>query len=385
MKYQNANNLLPPELLREIQRYWQGGYLYIPKIAEDQPVKETTYQVELSKRNEHIYQKHLQGWRGRDLAAHYNLSGSSIRRILLNVRKEADTMHDKIHQVLQNWNLINSTLVQRDTSVWEVGETYMLKAYQDIPSAQRNADILRQLRLAGIPAAEVISTADGKPFFRDEEKAYLMTRKLPGKPYAGPIDSAFAHRLGNILAQLHLAFQNVDSIIPVWNNSLLDELKGWICEKLEENNWEVIPRAVYDEIVSNLSDCYSGLAVQMIHRDVHTGNFLFSDGAFSGYIDFDLSQRNIRIFDLCYFLAGLLAKETAATLADPWSQIAAAAVAGYEARCPLSREEKAAIPLVMQAIEILFAAYFISIQDFACASDAAQVMRRIREENLILR
>ena len=37
---------------------------------------------------------------------------------------------------------------------------------------------------------------------------------------------------------------------------------------------------------------------------------LFFEGDFSGYIDFDLSQRNIRIFDICYFLTGLLAEET---------------------------------------------------------------------------
>ena len=46
---------------------------------------------------------------------------------------------------------------------------------------------------------------------------------------------------------------------------------------------------------------------------MHFGNFLFQEGSFSGYIDFDLSQKNIRIFDLCYFLAGLLAEE-------PWEE-----------------------------------------------------------------
>lgn len=30
---------------------------------------------------------------------------------------------------------------------------------------------------------------------------------------------------------------------------------------------------------------------------------------FSGYIDFDLSQRNIKKFDLCYFMTGLLSEE----------------------------------------------------------------------------
>lgn len=30
MKYQNAKFLLPPGLFRQLQRYIQGGYLYVP-------------------------------------------------------------------------------------------------------------------------------------------------------------------------------------------------------------------------------------------------------------------------------------------------------------------------------------------------------------------
>lgn len=30
MKYINAKTVLPPWLVRELQRYLQGGYLYIP-------------------------------------------------------------------------------------------------------------------------------------------------------------------------------------------------------------------------------------------------------------------------------------------------------------------------------------------------------------------
>ena len=118
----------------------------------------------------------------------------------------------------------------------------------------------------------------------------------------------------------------------------------------------------------------------MIHRDVHFGNFLFSGSILSGYIDFDLSQKNIRIFDLCYFLAGLLAHETGADLALPWSRLLEVTVDAYHNLNPLSGEERAAIPLVMQAIELLFAAYYLSIQDRVCAEDAVRVLYRIREE-----
>lgn len=387
MKYENANNLLPPDLIDAIQRYWQGGYLYIPKKAEDtsEASPETEYKIELSKRNGHIYTKYLEGWSVKKLAVYYSLSESSIRRILSNQRKEANTMHTKIYEALKNWDLEHKSLLQQHTSVWEVDGRYMLKIYSDIPSLKRNADILTLLRQAGIPAAKVIPTKYGQPFAQCGDHAYLLTGKLEGKHYSSPISSRFAKQVGTILARLHIAFRDCESYIQPWNNSLLDEMTGWIHTCLKENQWQLIPFPVYRDVLERLSALYPRLPIQMIHRDVHLGNFLFSGEQFSGYIDFDLSQRNIRIFDLCYFLVGLLASESAADLADPWDQIVSAAVEGYTTLLPLSSEEKAAIPVVMESIEILFTAYFLSIQDIACASDAVNILHRIRSEKFILK
>lgn len=117
-----------------------------------------------------------------------------------------------------------------------------------------------------------------------------------------------------------------------------------------------------------------------IHRDVHFGNFLFSEGNLSGYIDFDLSQRNIRIFDICYFLTGLLAEETEeAFTKKEWTENVRAAIEGYENITRLSAEEEDAIPCVMECIEILFAAYFIGIGDFKHAEDAWEVFLFIQD------
>lgn len=386
MKYQNANNLLPPTLVREIQRYIQGGYLYIPKTDGDgsETASETDYKVELAKRNEHIYIKYLEGWSVKRLALRYSLSESSIRRILFSQRKEAHSMYEDIYGVLTNWDIAPDPVVQSHASVWEVGGSYMLKNYSDIPSLLRNAEILSRLRKAGIPAAEVIPTKENGIFAKMGDHACLLTRKLDGKHYSGSITPEFSYQVGTILARLHMAFQTLEGNIQPWDNSLLGEMSGWIRSKLEENQWQVVPLPIFEEVFSSLSACYDSLPVQMIHRDVHLGNFLFSGEGFSGYIDFDLSQRNIRIFDLCYYLAGLLARESAADLAAPWGQIVKATITGYETLLPLSPEEKAAIPIVMQSIEILFAAYFVSVQDLACAADAVEVLYRIRGEQLKL-
>ena len=82
MKYVNARNILPEELLLMVQKYYHGGYLYIPKGTYCKVKQPTNYTVELGERNQHIYLKHLEGRTNRQLGKIYHLSESSIRRII---------------------------------------------------------------------------------------------------------------------------------------------------------------------------------------------------------------------------------------------------------------------------------------------------------------
>ena len=136
-----------------------------------------------------------------------------------------------------------------------------------------------------------------------------------------------------------------------------------------------------------MADIYDKLPVQLIHRDVHFGNFLFEKGKFSGYIDFDLSQRNIRIFDICYFLLGLLSEEVKLEITrEQWFVIVKNVFAGYESKVELTEDEKYAVPYVMECIELLFVAYFESINDVHCAEDASKIYDFVKmQENKIWR
>ena len=55
MKYKNAEKILPPELVEEIQKYVQGEFLYVPKKDRQAHKALTEYRVELDKRNIRIY------------------------------------------------------------------------------------------------------------------------------------------------------------------------------------------------------------------------------------------------------------------------------------------------------------------------------------------
>ena len=158
------------------------------------------------------------------------------------------------------------------------------------------------------------------------------------------------------------------------------ELKGWIREVFEKSEWHDVSREEFEYVVGSLEKNYDKLPMQLIHRDVHFGNFLFHEGEFSGYIDFDLSQKNIRIFDLCYFLLGLLCEEEKRTLSlEEWLEIGKRVFAGYAEYVKLSKEELQAVPYVMEAIELLFAAWFIQCEDDICARDALRLCEFVKK------
>ncbi len=112
MNYKNANRILPDRLVREIQQYVQGEYIYIPikdKVINTTP---TEYEQELGKRNEHIYTKSLEGISNSELADKYHLSDSSIRRIIIEQRKGYEAMNNKIRQIINEWDIAKKDLKQ---------------------------------------------------------------------------------------------------------------------------------------------------------------------------------------------------------------------------------------------------------------------------------
>lgn len=377
MKYKNANDVLPSELLEQIQEYVQGEYLYIPvkeKFTSEVP---TEYKIELEKRDIHIYTKYLEGLSNKRLAEIYNLSESSIRRIIIKQRKGYTVMKEKIKEMLVNWGLQNSEIKQIYDNSWQVGEDYVLKIYSDLETLQRNLKTTRTLDKMNIPVSKAILTTNNSEYIECENGYCFIYKKLQGSNIVKiRNDKKFALNLGEIIANLHIAFKNCESDMVFWNNSLLDEMNGWIKDNFENNGWRYITKADYEKLVSDLSELYGDLPVQLIHRDVHFGNFLFAEGRFSGYIDFDLSQRNIRIFDLCYFLLGLLSeKEKFEITDDIWFEFVTNVFAGYNSKIELTNAEKQAVPYVMECIELLFVSYFHSQNDIKCAESAYAIFQ----------
>ncbi len=83
MKYENASDILPEELLKEIQKYAGGKLLYIPAGEEKRAWGETSgYREQLQKRNRMIRNKYAHGLTVSELADEYFLSLDSIKKII---------------------------------------------------------------------------------------------------------------------------------------------------------------------------------------------------------------------------------------------------------------------------------------------------------------
>lgn len=389
MRYINGQDLIPRELLDLLQDYVQGAYVYIPKREDTKRRwgEQTNYIMELKHRNKLIYRKYLEGVSTSNLISIFHLSSSSIRRIILQERRTCDFMNNQIPQLLTNWN-ISGEISQIYSTAWDISNQYVLKIYEDLGLLKRNITMLHALHDSGIPVARIIPLYDGRDYLEYHESYCILMDKLPGKNLVNISQkpAELSYQMGTVLGRLHLGFQRCEGRITFWNNSLLDELNGWIQESFLINGWNYISKEDFDDTVYTLSQLYDELPKQLIHRDVHFGNFLFDQGTFSGYIDFDLSQRNIRIFDIAYFLLGLLAdKEYNRLSDDSWLIIVQETIRGYEEYISLLDYEKIALPTVMKCIELLFVAYFTNERDPARAKDAADIFNFVLTHNEIIR
>lgn len=388
MKYKNAKDVLPEELLLRVQEYIQGEYLYVPVREKRAAELSDAYKTELEKRDAHIYTGYLEGMSRKKLSGIYNLSESSVRRILVKQRKGNMYMKDKIADVIRNWLPEDSAIKQIHDTTWQIGDGYVLKVYENLNMLERNLKILHILDGMGIPVGKVIPAKDGKQYVSCGGLFYFLSEKLPGSNLVQIGNNGrLGVAMGEIIADLHMAFRKCEAADVFWDNSLLEEMSGWVKSSFEGNGWTYIRKEEYEQILSELRAVYTELPVQLIHRDVHFGNFLFADGKFSGYIDFDLSQRNIRILDLCYFLTGLLSEKGKLELTDElWFAFVKNAFAGYEKKQKLTETEKRIVPCVMECIELLFVAYYESVKDVCRARDASKIFAFVKkQENRIWR
>jgi len=82
LKYVNAKDVLPPDLLSEVQKYTRGALVYIPKTDKIGWGQLSGARAEVYLRNQNIMTDYQNGTSIHELMNHYCLSEASIRKIV---------------------------------------------------------------------------------------------------------------------------------------------------------------------------------------------------------------------------------------------------------------------------------------------------------------
>ena len=88
MKYKNGKDVLPPELLKEVQKYLCGELLYIPRKDDSRATwgQHSGLREQVFSRNCRIVESYRTGKSVSDLTDEYCLSEASIRKIIYSYK-----------------------------------------------------------------------------------------------------------------------------------------------------------------------------------------------------------------------------------------------------------------------------------------------------------
>ena len=289
----------------------------------------------------------------------------------INLFKEEHIMvsHKKIKEVLQSWGLENEKLtdvVYAETgnvseSACYVGDNYIIKFSPNLGNVEKHISLSQAIESVGLSTATPIKTVEGKFVVASEELYFYVTKRLEGKQLKASTMyfedyMPKARFIGEIVGQLSVALSKVEVITNQAN--IFKSAKEWAIPALSGKM--DLPKSFVEMYEKEFGEIYESLPQQIIHRDPNPGNIILC-GDNWGVLDFDLSERNIRIFDPCYAATAILSESFEADNTDKlnqWIIIYKNILYGYDEVVKLSDNEWKAIPYVVITNQLISTAWF---------------------------
>lgn len=291
------------------------------------------------------------------------------RRIILQKEEHKMVSHKTLKEVLRNWGLENEKLTdivyaetgKTSESACYVGDSYIIKYAPKLENAEKHIALSQAVENTGLLTATPVKTTDGKYIVPRDSLYFYVTRRVPGEQVRanamyladyGPK----ARFIGEIIGQLSLALAQVDAAGNQAN--IYKSATEWaipaLADKME------LPKAFVERYKREFGPLYESLPQQVIHRDPNPGNIILSEESW-GILDFDLSERNIRIFDPCYAATAILSEsyeDGNTEKMKQWIDIYQNILYGYHAVAKLSDNEWKAVPYVVITNQLLSTAWF---------------------------
>jgi AraC-like DNA-binding protein len=289
----------------------------------------------------------------------------------INLFKEEHIMitHKKISEVLKNWGLQNETIKDiyyegtgnHNDSAYYVGNDYVIKFTANVGKLINHIELSKAIQNVGLYSATAIKTEEEKEYIQDGELYFYLTKRLGGSQirsgdiYEGDYVTK-ARFVGEIIGQLHLALKEADIVVN--NVDMYENVKNWAMPKVREIM--NIPEDICKDYIEAFGNLYPKLPKQIIHRDPNPGNIIVNEERW-GFIDFELSERNLRIYDPCYAATAILSEsflDCDDKKLTQWLEICRNIIEGYDSVVKLSDVERKAIPYVILSNQLICVAWF---------------------------
>ena len=316
----------------------------------------------------------------------------SIYQKHIPIKPEVAKMYSEreLRKVLENWDIdkdlpISDIFIMDGAkvsgNVWKVGKDYILKT-GDREKLLKNLSVSKALQRQGFTSSLPILTKTGNEYL-DGSEIFILTQGLKGNPLAksdrfGDDCGKFGEKYGKSIAQLHKALKTIQEDMSLDEMNLYNNVTEWALPSVKKQNmqWGMgIDESFFDDYIKNFGKLYDRLPKQLIHRDPNPSNILFEDGEVSGFIDFDLSEVNVRLWDVCYCATGILS-EGINEAYEKWLDILAGILHGYNLEGKLTQEEKQAVFYVICSIQMICIAYFGSHDKFKELANTNRKMLR---------
>ena len=283
--------------------------------------------------------------------------------------------HEKIKEILKNWKLENEKLTDVvydamgnvSESVCYVGDNYIIKFSSNLREVETHISVSLSIESVGLSTATPIKTTAGEYVVTNDEMYFYVTKRLAGKTIKEStmyIEDYIpkARLIGKIIGQLNVALSKVDVITNQAN--IFKSAKEWAIPVLVDKM--DLPMSFVKTYEKEFGQKYESLPQQIIHRDPNPGNFILCGNNW-GVLDFDLSERNIRIFDPCYAATAILSENFESDNIDKlkqWLTIYKNIMYGYDEVVKLSDDEWKAIPYVVITNQLISTAWFSEQENY---------------------
>lgn len=268
----------------------------------------------------------------------------------------------KMKDLLKNWDLGKINIMSHQSNILTFiseGDAFYLKRRKRTSLCERLEEYLITQYLVGngIPVETPLLTKQGEVSIVTGGSCYSLYASLEGTsiPKSSMITSDQFFLLGKYLAGLHLTLEKYphkkDTVL--WD--VYGNMKSWLSiPNPDLNAWA---GRVYGEI-EPYERVYNQLTLQLVHSDVHLGNFLWHENVISGLVDFEKIREASRVGDIAYMITSILRDTSRKVDSSLFIEKIHLFLKGYSIKQPLSDTEIRSIPPLVILFLLQYTLYY---------------------------